>query len=571
MSDSKSVTNNSISSPPVIISPSTTSSSQQICSSYVEELQQEGLKIVDSCPVCNIKVGFHQRKISVSSNHAITSSISTHHYTIPTAVINALPKWKVDLQHARQFLLRYEQVLNSQNVPNSYWPRSLLLGVTNVTEASWVQTNIVDANKSWLEAKELFTKHFGNYAYETDLVRRYESCVQRPKDTVQHYADYFTQLADQMNLADDNELVIQHFIEGLKSDAKQELKRHMHLEKRIKPSVQYNSLKEIIELVLHLNLLDLNSVPKPSSGNRHNDDNNKANSSSSHSVTSPKKNKLFCKFHPDSHSHSTVDCKTGGNKSTAREDVKHSSNIQDNNQVRKPPVKCWSCHATGHLSNDPLCPKYVNHSTRSKAATEKSATAPSTNVQHRATIIDDAEGSKPTPPGANITVNAVKLPESVIVPTHKNIMVFFNDQVFNTLVDSGSDISFIDQDLIKQFKLNVDSSNAKGLIRFANPKFNSSRVGHVKMEVKLLFPASDRKAINIHHKFEVMEVHEPYTKDYHFVIGRDMIPIIFPNALPIEYLPKANNANGLPTICSANVVSSNSDHFIASVCGQHSC
>ena len=529
----------SLTSPPIVISP-IESSAQQICSTFVEELQQEGFKIVDPCPVCNVKVGFHQRKISVPSNHAITTH---HHYTIPTAVINALPKWKVDQQHARQFLLRYEQVLSSQNVPLNYWPRSLLIGVTNVTEASWVQTNIVDANMAWKEAKELFTKHFGNYAYETDLVRRYESCVQRPKDTVQHYADYFTQLADQMNLADDNELVIQHFIEGLKPDPKQELKRQMHLEKRLKPDVQYTSLKEIIDLVLHLNSLDLNSAPK--AGNRHGDDNK---SSSSSSYSSPKK-KLICKFHPDSHSHTTENCRTGGNKSPVRDDYKSLN--KDNNQTRnKAPLKCWSCGGN-HLANDPACPKYHDHQLRSKATADNkpaaNVTPSSTSVQNRATTVDEAKEAN-----ANVAVSAVKLPEQVILPTQKSIMILFNDQLYNSLVDSGSDISFIDQDLVKQFKLDVDASNARGLIRFANPKLSSARVGCVKIEVKLLFPASDMKAINIQHKFEVMEVHEPCTKDYHFVIGRDMIPIIFPDALPIEYLPEANNVNGLPTICSAN-------------------
>ncbi len=473
----------SLTSPPIVISP-IESSAQQICSTFVEELQQEGFKIVDPCPVCNVKVGFHQRKISLPSNHAITSP---SHYTIPTAVINALPKWKIDQQHARQFLLRYEQVLSAQNVPITHWSRSLLIGVTNVTEAAWVQTNIVQANKSWDDAKELFTKHFGNYVYETDLVHRYEICTQRTKDTVQHYADYFTQLVDQMNLADDNELVIQHFIEGLKPDVKQELKRHMHMEKRLKPDVEYTSLKGIIDLVLHLNLLDLNATTKP--GSRHSDDNKPSTSSFS---STPKK-KLQCKFHPDSHSHSTENCRTGGSKIPSKDDSK--SPTKDNYTQARKPISCWSCGGS-HLANDPVCPKYTDHQTRSKSTSnkpaEKSAAATSSTIQNRAAIVSDdtTEATEST-----IVISGVKIPEQVMLPEQKRIMIFFNDQVFNSLVDTGAMISFIDHDLAKALKLEIDSTKAVGTIRMANSKLSSPRIGYVDVQVKLLFPSTDKKAI----------------------------------------------------------------------------
>lgn len=537
----------SLSSPPVVITP-TFSSSSNVCFAFIEELQQDGCKLADPCPVCNLKVGFHQRKAPLSSVSTSAGFSTPSNYCIPTAVVNSLPKWKVDQHHARQFLLRYEQVLSSQNVPSTYWPRALLIGVTNVTEASWIQTNIVEPNKPWQEAKELFTKHFGNFVYESDLVRRYENCAQRPKDSVQNYSDYFTQLADEMNLTDDNDLVIQHFIEGLKPDVKQDLKRHMHLEKRLKPDTEFSSLKDIIELVLHLNSLDLNNSTKGS--NRIGDD-TKSNSSAS-----PRKNKLFCKNHPDSSSHSTSECRLNYGPSNNA-----STSAKQQVPAKKKEVKCHLCGGP-HYANDPNCPK------RSSITTRSSATAPSAGTY---TPTVSGVPSKPAastasqPPIQNRSIdlkNDDEVPiqssnvgiiersphEDVILPARKNVMFLVQNKAFNSLVDTGATTSFIDEALVRELQLTIEPSPTNSRISLGHANLSAARIGRVRLyEFVALFPFSNREIITLSHTFEVMPIIGPH-KDYHFVIGSELIPSLFPEGIPLCYVPVASTENGTPSI-----------------------
>ncbi|MBS4066640.1 MAG: DDE-type integrase/transposase/recombinase [Chitinophagaceae bacterium] len=518
---------------------------------YVEELLQDQ-KIQgpsDACPACKQLVAFHNRspinnKPSQSSTPSLITNHPSHASIIPTSAINNLPKWKVDYKNANPFLQRFEQVLTAANVDETNWPRLLLHSVENVSEAAWIKVNIVDKSLKWVDAKDVFTKHFGNHSYQMKIVNDYESCRQSKNESVQRYADRFTQLCDELGYDYLDKLIIQHFIMGLLPNVQADYRKHINLAKLANnnTSIKLTSLKDVIELTLELSLLDLNHQPhNPASSDP---------SDSKHS--SPGKKKLYCKNHPDSTSHTTAQCKLNNqnNPSNNNNNTNDSTGARDasnnNPKFTKQPVKCNTCGGP-HYANDPSCPKRSNIQTRGQTQ-QQSKPGPATNAT------GSTQQNTTTPAASNVQNRGVKvanaesvvhktLPDSVVIPQRLHVMIYLKDQLFRCFVDSGANKSFIDEELAKELNFKVISPNTNVPIGLAHPKQKANRIGEAEIDATILFPCTDRKGVHITHRFEIMPVYDKEGgRDYHFAIGVDLIPVLFPpSGVPLAYHEKTNH------------------------------
>ncbi|HVX00490.1 MAG TPA: reverse transcriptase family protein, partial [Candidatus Babeliaceae bacterium] len=56
-----------------------------------------------------------------------------------------------------------------------------------------------------------------------------------------------------------------------------------------------------------------------------------------------------------------------------------------------------------------------------------------------------------------------------------------------------------------------------------------------RIDATVLFPGSRRQALTISHSFELLPIYGN-NRDYHFIIGRDLIPTIFPDSIPLAYI-----------------------------------
>lgn len=536
--------------------PSTIVNSSVRCNMYYEELLADH-KASDPCSICKQLTAYHDRNPihnkSIQTNSQSLSNANnnnaSHSTSISTSVLNNLPKWKVDYRHAKPFLQRFEQVLTAANVDETNWPRLLLHSVENVSEAQWIKVNIVDEALEWTDAKELFTKHFGNYSYQMKVVNDYELCKQLKHESVQKYADRFTQLCDELGYDYTDKLVIQHFVMGLLPNVQADYRKHIHLAKLANnnSTINLDSLKAVIELTLELSVLDLNHQPHSST----------TSDTSDSKSSSPNKKKLYCKFHPDSTSHATAQCRSGGqhnstnNNNNATNDNSGSDNkdkfkSNKNKPGGKKPPTCYSCGGP-HLSNDPSCPNYNTYNKgiqtraqaqqQAKAATTSTATASTqqkTTTTASSSIIDNRNVSVDT---QDNNVIHKPLPDSVIIPAKRYVMILLNDQLFNSLVDTGAKVSFMDELLCRELKLPITNPDTNGTVGLAHSKISVPRIGFTEAPVTLLFPCTDRTAIHVTRRFELLPIHNTNNnRDYHFVIGVDLIPILFPNGLPLAYI-----------------------------------
>ena len=583
---------------------STLAVDNKICNESSDDLKAEyQLKSADKCPACGFKLAFHQRKIIVqperlpSSNVSSNAQVAYHypnqnHYSVPTnTVISNLPKWKVDYKNVKPFLQRYEQVLTAGNIDPSQWKRLLLFAVENVTESSWIKSNIVDRDEvQWQTAKEMFHKHFELHIYAIKLVEDYERCKQMKNESVQNYSDRFSNLCQELSYEDNSKYVIQHYMAGLLPQVLADVKRQLNWSRVTNKGqeIELNSLKQVIELALDLTVTDIN-YHQPSDKSSNNNNNDKSQSSDTD------KSKQYCKYHPQLSSHSTSECNYGKSLSNKAEENKQNNGFQSQQHpVINPqessssgnrllprssitlttngkPLECHACKGN-HYASDPNCPKRKDarqiqtRSTTSSSSPSASATqsqlkvinqqpTPATVIQSRTTTIEPTnnnsfiEETKEEYYDLNISVGAIdrSVTEETVIPQKLNVMLLTQDHVYNSLPDSGATVSFIDETLVNELKLPIEATKTEGNIRMAHANLLAKRIGQVKLNVLALFPGTNRTTINIVHPFEVLPLKEK-SKDYHFVIGTDLIPILFPNGIPLAYIPASCYSNGKPSM-----------------------
>ena len=566
-----------------------------VCSMYYELLMSTRFNLdeLSQCPACKVQVAFHHHQppsqaavADVSANvssakYESDSSAYALHFT--SGVRSILPKWRIDYKYVKPFLDRCEQVLTADNVDPKVWVRLLLRAVEDVGESSWVQSNIVDKKLSWQEAREAFAKHFELFSYSTQIVQDYECIKQSSRQTVQDYSHKFMRLCAELGYESTNPLVVQHYINGLSPERLASYKKQLALVKLIRGDDSYTvaSLETAVQLTLDLELVDVNSqirnltLPgetKTGAGGQPQGNN--------------KKNAKVCANHPHSSSHTTAECSwnksgnnhyggagtggtnnqrsnSGGNSTSPRENQR---NTNTHGGGYKKPIKCYLCGGP-HLANDPACPKRSSVSTRSGSNTAatpsvtfanpistsgskiaRSSLSRTVDIVARTDIGDESATVAASESAAAAVIDRT-LSETAVIPQYKGVMLVLKDQVYNTLVDTGATISFIDETLVKELHLPIElASDDKTRINMAHTGLSAPRIGRTHIDrLVALFPFSTRKTIDFSHMFEVLPINDKLN-DYHFVIGTDLIPALFPDGIPLCYVPRSGDTTSTPSI-----------------------
>jgi hypothetical protein len=135
-------------------------------------------------------------------------------------------------------------------------------------------------------------------------------------------------------------------------------------------------------------------------------------------------------------------------------------------------------------------------------------------------------------------------------------MVKLNGLVYSTLVDTGAEVSFADAPLVMSWGIPIVPPQEGGKVRLAHADIFTDRFGSAELDVTALFPSSDREAISFRCPFELMPIHG-VGNDYHFIIGRDLIRVLFPEGLPLAYLPQQTfNLSYVTVVASSTLVDS---------------
>jgi len=223
------------------------------------------------CPICNLKVGRHKfsrsttsasrtvRQASVSAPEQVDDaddladnrSVGTHvdhpddgfdHDQVPVALssvrsnpplrdfsrqfdkaLSRIPPWSKNNTHAsgcREFLEGVEYALEIFGVPQDQWYRILPLVFEkgDYASARYVKTHITGPHPislDWDEAKLLFTSHFQRADFVQVIERDFGTCRQRPRESVQLYADRFMSFCEDLNIEDSSTQAISKFTNGL--------------------------------------------------------------------------------------------------------------------------------------------------------------------------------------------------------------------------------------------------------------------------------------------------------------------------------------------------------------------
>jgi hypothetical protein len=544
-----------------------------LCTVFREELEEKyELSIVDPCPVCNVMVGRHNLRPVIPAPAHIqpapliprTSSGSTFVRLGPS-----LPKWSRK-EVCRPYFKRLTLLLSTlaKDIPQTEWCNVFPLIIEEPAASDWVFTNIIAIHPplSWAQVETKFTSHFQLQDYRLTLQAEYDRCRQRSNESVQEFSDRFLVLSSQLSRADDDDQVIHHYLNGLTNNIVN--KYHDSLATLQMQDVNFKV--ESLASVMHMcSTLDI------SMRNRHNSHSNPPGESSRGKSADTSDKKLKCKHHTNSISHSTADCyitknaaAAAGASSPAAVKPPSSAKSSDNPHAH---ITCNKCNNKGHYAN--VCP------TRTQPTVPPAAPAgrpgytnpPSTTITSKSTTTTtgkppyaNAVGVVADPVVGTVTVSSVVLdrtpPLSVFSELSRGPLVVIQGSSFESMVDSGAQCSFMDQAVTSELDLAI--TPLAGAINLAHAGIAAERIGKTEpVTMDVLFPNYKLKLKSkaITHSFEVLPLRN---NDYQIIIGMDLIPLLFPNGVPLEFLPPTRHSppsHSAPSVASATIAAAYAD------------
>lgn len=232
-----------------------------------------------------------------------------------TAIVQALKdlKWTSHMV-CEVFLRKLEAQLKAYTVPRRDWFRVLvLLFSDDINAQEWVREKVAEAEPrpTWQEAKIILISHFETADYDETLKQNYLSCRQSVSETVQMYGDRFRYLCDQLGYADDNEVVINHFLSRMHPRIYAK-----YLEFKADMQMQHGnwvmtSLHEAVKICIKLDVKNRTVQQAISSSHTSSSANSGFGIRTDSYQASSKRMKLFCKWHPNSHTHTSAECRLG--------------------------------------------------------------------------------------------------------------------------------------------------------------------------------------------------------------------------------------------------------------------
>ena len=133
------------------------------------------------------------------------------------------------------------------------------------------------------------------------------------------------------------------------------------------------------------------------------------------------------------------------------------------------------------------------------------------------------------------------------MPPSPQLLLILHDHIYTTLIDTGSDVSFIDISVVQFFSLSTRPSDL--LINLASHSISQPSLGRTSplTVTPVIVLDSIQQAPTVPpHIFEILDLD---VELYQFIIGKDLMPTLFPKGIPIELV--CSNPDSSTTTSSA--------------------
>jgi transposase InsO family protein len=570
------------------------------CNATVADLRADyNLKVGDSCPVCQVKVGLHLRGESTlpvnntsllyngGSFSTSSSSSSAARLLVKLHSSKLLPVWDSHNSICRTFLEDLSRTLRMTDLPEAEWYRAFSFVVSDRHSADWIDKHITQLRPSFEDACETFKSHFESASADIAVAKEFETCSQQPKETVQQYSDRFIDIVNRYGVSTDNPLVLRQFILRLSPTMRSKYFQALETKQLIEPDFTIEELEELCEFVIRLDVLyqARQAAMQQAAGSTSGSSQSDSRSKSTTAVTSTSRMKK-CRYHPSTSSHSTEECRLGkamkgaenskNFKSTSAPSTYGNKPIQNSsvNKTQSPSTGtvCYHCGKNDHIR--PNCPELRSQRTQLDSNREWRSRAPSqtTSAQNKfgpqntfqprrserefkqperytpsnptARATDPTAAEPPTDDSAPEAKSCTALQTITELPCESltpkaELLGKIQDFVYRCLVDSGSSISYIDPMLASRRNLPIrPQSGHVNLAAYGTTAPRTARTDPVEITFLFAWSKHDLPSKTLQVEFDLL----PQPEWQPIIVGRDLIPVLFGESIPCDFLPAASEA-----------------------------
>jgi transposase InsO family protein len=509
-----------------------------------EELQQELTKHHRKIDSFKMQITMLNNMILAVVPHdapgSAISSDSSQSFQTQFKVPSDLPRYgkgDKDIRDATKFLRRFEISLRTCGLdPSAHWERLLPSCMVIDTELDYVARTLLGAQLSWVEAKDVFQKHFGSPHLRLEKLFEWNN-LDGPTDreSLQEYFDRVASIMDEAGVEGHLQQNALHLLQTLP----REIRMHLATAAAFSPGA-LGSVQQVMDVALNVNST-ASGKSKPT-GTKVCDIHGKGAHSTSecrvknNTKTRPNRTMIKqCSIHGQC-GHSTTECRMQQSQDTTR---------SRSGDTVKSAVTCHKCKEQGHYAN--VCPSTsvngtpIPHNRSSQQLRMASVNEASLPTMPQETTADDLLTAENAwmEYGESLVNNQrmrnMHLQEdSLEISNAREVIVAatVNGTRVKALLDIGATNTFVSSDFAKQYNLEVAA--AKGTISLGRQGATFDRTGYIQASLSVgtqTIPQAKLEIFDLPHNGPPLCIGMDYFQALGFSIGG--LPIGYPDECPL--------------------------------------